>query len=86
MSKKVKIKLERPDGTKLEIEGEADEVLKAVLALSPPPPVPVIVVQPAPYPQPVQPLVIPSPYWDPPPSPYYGTEIICQGGASNISD
>lgn len=87
MSKKktVKATLTRPDGTRLEIEGEPEEVLKAVLALSPPPPAPVIVVQPAPAPYVAPPVVIPSPFWVEPQPFIYTTEIICQGGATNIS-
>jgi len=65
-----KAKLTRPDGTIVEIEGDHEEVLKAVLALTPPPPAPVVVVQPAlpPY-LPPQPIVLPFTY-PVSPSPY----------------
>ena len=59
----MRAKLTRPDGTVVELEGADDEVLKAILALSPPPPAPFVLVQPlvAPYVAP-QPTVVPGIY------------------------
>lgn len=76
----MKVKLTRPDGTVVDIEGNADEVLKMVLALSPAPhhdaPAPVVV--------PYQPVTIPGtgirPYPYEPYFPYEPWYTITCGG------
>jgi hypothetical protein len=61
----MRAKLTRPDGTIVELEGTDDEVLKAILALSPPPPTPFILVQPL-----VAPVIAPAPVSPYPSWPY----------------